>query len=449
MRNRIIACSHRWQVGELPGWLVAFITAVIGADLIVIGTCAAVTQFRGADLELAGVLLACNLLTVELTHRAGEPAGLVKDVHAIWELPLALLLPPLYGLLVPIPRMVLVQWRVRATLVHRRAFTAAAVGLSYGAASAAFHGVEPVIAGSVPGAQARVLVWALVAAACGVLKSAVNKVLVMTAVKGADPAASVRAQLFTREPLFHDAAELSVGIMVARAASDSPIVALAALPLVALLHRSFRHAQLVDASRLDAKTGLLNAGTWLREARLETARAARTRTPLAVAIADIDHFKNVNDTFGHLTGDAVLAAIASALSGLLREGDLTGRFGGEEFAILLPGTDAAEAHRITERVREKISRIATPVGDSADNHGAGDHGAGDHGPGGHSAGGDGLGGHAVGGDDRLRVTISIGVAALGSSRLDLEELLAAADHALYQAKETGRNRVCLQAASPG
>jgi diguanylate cyclase (GGDEF)-like protein len=443
MRNRIIARSHRWQVGELPGWLVAFITAVIGADLIIIGTCATVTRFRGADLELAAVLLGCNLLTVELTHRAGEPAGLVKDVHAMWELPLALLLPPLYGLLVPIPRMVLVQWRVRATLVHRRVFTAAAVGLSYGAASAAFHGIEPVIAGSVPGAQARVLAWALAAAGCGVLKSAVNKVLVMTAVKGADPAASVRAQLFTREPLFHDAAELSVGVIVARAATDSPFLALAALPLVALLHRSFRHAQLVDASRIDAKTGLLNAGTWLREARLETARAARTRTPLAVAIADIDHFKNVNDTFGHLTGDAVLAAIASALSALLREGDLTGRFGGEEFAILLPGTDAAEARQITERVREKISRVVTPVSDSLMiKSPVGGTTGGD-------TGGDSPGGHSRGGDEPLRVTISIGVTALGSSRLDLEELLAAADHALYQAKESGRNRVCLQAAGPG
>jgi diguanylate cyclase (GGDEF)-like protein len=260
-----------------------------------------------------------------------------------------------------------------------------------------------------------VLAWTLAAAACGVLKSAVNKVLVMTAVKGADPAASVREDLFTREPLFHDAAELSVGILVAHAAIASPFLAVGALPLVALLHRSFRHAQLVDASRIDAKTGLLNAGTWLREARLETARAARTRTPLAVAIADIDHFKNVNDTFGHLAGDAVLAALASALNALLREADLTGRFGGEEFCILLPGTDAAEARQITERLREKISRIATPVA----------------------------------GGSSSRVTISIGVAVLGSSRRDLDELLAAADHALYQAKESGRNRVCVLAASPG
>jgi diguanylate cyclase (GGDEF)-like protein len=429
MRNRISACCHRWQAWELSGWLLAFIAAVVAADLAVIGVCAAATTVRGADLELAGVLLACNLLTVELTHRAGEPAGLVKDVHAIWELPLALLLPPLYALLVPIPRMALVQWRVRPTLVYRRVFTAAAVGLSYGAASGVFHVIEPEVVGPTPGAQARVLAWTLAAAACGVLKSAVNKLLVMTAVKGADPAASVRENLFSREPLFHDAAELSVGLMVAHAVVASPFMALGALPLVALLHRSFRHAQLVDASRIDAKTGLLNAGTWLREARLETVRAARARTPVSVAIADIDHFKNVNDTFGHLAGDAVLAAIASALTALLRDCDLTGRFGGEEFCILLPGTDATEAHRITERLREKISRIVTPVSGAT------------------GTGGTGIGG--PGGAPPLRVTISIGVAALGASRRDLDELLAAADHALYQAKEAGRNQVCLLAASPG
>jgi diguanylate cyclase (GGDEF)-like protein len=388
--------------------LLVFIVTVTSADLIAIGAAAVATPFHGGELELSAVLLACNLATVELTHRASEPAGLVKDVHAVWELPLALLLPPFYGLLVPIPRMALVQWRVRPTLIHRRVFTAAAVGLSYGAASLVFHATAPVLTGFASGPQTRVLAWTGAAAACAVLKSAVNKVLVMTAVKGADPAASVRAELFSREPLFHDAAELSVGLMVAHAVTASPYMALVALPLVALLHRSFRHAQLVDASRMDGKTGLLNAVTWQREARLETARAVRTRTPLAVAIADIDHFKNVNDTFGHLAGDAVLIGIARALTALLRDSDVTGRFGGEEFAIMLPNTDAAEARQITERLCEGISRIATPFSD---------------------------------GNAPLRVTISIGVAALGGSRRDLDELLAAADHALYEAKKAGRNQV--------
>ncbi len=223
MRNRIIACSHRWRSS--------------GAARLVSGVHhgrdrrgphhhrdvrhghPVPRRGPGAGRRPAGLQPADG--RADPPRQPASHAGLVKDVHAMWELPLALLLPPLYGLLVPIPRMVLVQWRVRATLVHRRVFTAAAVGLSYGAASAAFHGIEPVIAGSVPGAQARVLAWALAAAGCGVLKSAVNKVLVMTAVKGADPAASVRAQLFTREPLFHDAAELSAGVIVANAATSS------------------------------------------------------------------------------------------------------------------------------------------------------------------------------------------------------------------------------------
>ena len=400
-----------WPVWELPPWLLTFVVVVIGADLAAIAASAAMTSFRHAGLELAGVLLACNLATVELTRRAGEPAGLAKDVHAVWELPMALLLPPVYGLLIPIPRMVLVQGRVRPTLVHRRVFTAAALGLSYGAASVAFHAAAPaVIPWAGPGPQNRVLVWAAVATACGVLKSVVNKVLVMTAVKGTDRSASVRGELLAREPLFNDAAELSVGVMVAYAVMGSPLMALIALPLVTLMHRSFRHAQLVDASRIDGKTGLLNAATWQREARVQTALAVRTRVPLAVAIADIDHFKVVNDTFGHLAGDLVLAGVARALTGFLRAGDLVGRFGGEEFAILLPSTSAADARQITERLCARIASITTPAGDQP-------------------------------GSIPLQVTISIGVAALESSRRDLEDLLAAADHALYEAKNSGRNCV--------
>lgn len=408
-----------WPVWELPPWLLTFVLVVIGGDLAAIAASASTTRLSGGDLQLAGVLLACNLATVEVTRRTSEPAGLVKDVHAVWELPLALLLPPVYGLLVPVPRMVMAQLRVRPALIYRRAFTAAALGLSYGAASLVFHATAPAVSWAAPGSQDRVLIWAALAAACGLLKSAVNKILVMTAVKGADRSVSVRRELFSREPLFNDAAELSVGIMITYAVIGSPFMALVALPLVTLMYRSFRHAQLVDASRVDGKTGLLNATTWQREARLETARAMRTRVPLAVAIADIDHFKVVNDTFGHLAGDLVLAGVARALSGFLRAGDLVGRFGGEEFAILLPGTSATEARQITERLCARIASITTPAGDRP-------------------------------GSTPLQVTISIGVAAVESSRRDLDDLLAAADHALYEAKNSGRNcvRMVSESSSP-
>jgi diguanylate cyclase (GGDEF)-like protein len=185
------------------------------------------------------------------------------------------------------------------------------------------------------------------------------------------------------------------------------------LPFVILLQRSGRHAELTHASRIDAKTGLLNAVTWQREAAVQVTRAVRTHTPLAVAMLDLDHFKVVNDTHGHLTGDLALAAVADALRSGLRDYDVAGRFGGEEFAILLPQTDHGEAIHIAERLREQVAALTIPVrGDSAEGH-------------------------------PLRLTVSIGIAALNGSRRDLDDLLAAADHALYQAKESGRNMVCV------
>jgi diguanylate cyclase (GGDEF)-like protein len=402
--------ARDWAIWELSRWMRVYVVAVVVAELLAIAAAVTLTPLRGSDLRLAAVLTACNLATVELSRKAGEPAGLVKDVHAIWELPLALL-SPLYGLLAPIPRMILIQWRVRSTLAHRRAFTASAIGLSGGAASLAFHLAIHAV-GSVGGRQEQLLLWVVLVAAAGALRSAINKILVWTAVKGADPAARARKELFSREPLFNDTAELGCSIMVAQAVVFNPVMALVALPLVALLHRSFRHAQLVDAGRFDSKTGLLNASTWQREARLEIARAVRGGYPMSVAIADLDHFKNVNDSWGHLAGDAVLAAVARAFSALLREEDITGRFGGEEFTILFPRTSGPEAFQITERLRQKIAQISMPIGRQ--------------------------------GDAPLQVTVSIGIAALDSSCRDLDELLAAADHALYEAKEGGRNRVSLR-----
>ena len=406
------APASAWAIWELPGWLRRFVVATVLVYAAALAVAAVRLPLRLHDLEVFGVLLAFGVATVELTRRTGEPAGLVKDLHAVWYLPAALLLPPLYGLIAPIPVLVLSQLLIRRTLIYRRAFTAAAIGLSLGAASLVFHAALHPVGASLSGSPSSQLRWVLLAAACAVLRTLINKTLVVTAVKGSEPTASLRQLAWDREVVYNDVAELCLSVVIVFAVAHISIMIAFALPFVTLLQRSFRHTQLAGEARIDGKTGLLNAVTWQREAHTEVSRAVRTRTPLAVAMMDIDRFKTVNDTHGHLAGDAVLAGISAALRDLLRDYDIVGRFGGEEFAILLPHTTAAEARDIAERLRLRIAEIITPV----------------------TAGAESV---------PLRITVSIGVAVLEEARRDLDELLAAADSALYQAKQSGRNTTCI------
>ncbi len=172
-------------------------------------------------------------------------------------------------------------------------------------------------------------------------------------------------------------------------------------------------AQLVTQARIDAKTGLLNAGTWQREAEVEVFRALRRRTSLAIAMVDIDDFKSVIDAAGPLVGDRLVRDIAEMLRAQLPDHELIGRFGGKEFAILLPQTGRDEAKRISERLRDHIAGepIAIESGRQS--------------------------------DFVFRLTVSIGVAVLNESRRALNDLIGAADSALGLAKSTGWNKVCV------
>lgn len=416
MRGRVMAV-RAWPVWELAPLLKTYIVVVLLADLLAIGLASRIGLGSGRDLALLAVLVACDAATIEVYRRAGENAGVIKEVYAVWELPIALLLPPVYALTVPILRHALAQWRIRQFPVHRRAFSAAAIGLSYGAASLAFHAVtgSPLASTVTPGTHTSA--WILTVALAAILMWVINTGMLLPAWKASDPAARLRDLALGSEAVRNDVAEACVAVLVTFAVAINPLAIVFALPIVMLLQRSLRHAQLVNASRIDSKTGLLNAGTWEREAAVEVARAVRTRTPLALALVDVDHFKEVNDTFGHLTGDRALKAIARAFRIYLRGYDLIGRFGGEEFALLLPHTSALDAYSIAERIRDHIALTPLDVGDLPE----GEH---------------------------VRVTVSIGVAALGApwdTRMgsQITDLLATADRALYQAKRAGRDQVCV------
>nr|WP_246337662.1 GGDEF domain-containing protein [Azospirillum oleiclasticum] len=156
----------------------------------------------------------------------------------------------------------------------------------------------------------------------------------------------------------------------------------------------------------DELTGLLNRRAFLHAAEGAAERARHGGDQLALVLLDLDHFKRINDEHGHLTGDRALRLAADTVTAALRTADAVGRYGGEEFCLLLPGADARTAETIAERIRCSIAavRIDTSGGP-------------------------------------LHLTASFGVAALGPDVSTVHELLVQADAALYAAKEQGRDRV--------
>ena len=161
----------------------------------------------------------------------------------------------------------------------------------------------------------------------------------------------------------------------------------------------------------DPLTGAANRRTIMEALSSELARTKRQNTGLSIGICDIDHFKKVNDRHGHLVGDEVLCGVVRLLEGSLREYDRIGRWGGEEFLVVAPGSREDEAGRLYERLRAALADNPIPT----------------------QAG-------------KLSVTVSVGAATWRGNQ-SVEELLGAADTALYQAKNTGRNRVCVATAA--
>lgn len=210
------------------------------------------------------------------------------------------------------------------------------------------------------------------------------------------------------ESILPDFVNLCLGFVVARLWYTNPWLILPVLSPIVLIYRALTVPQLKQEAQTDMKTGLLNARYFNKLFLEEYNRAERFDRPLSVIIADLDLMRNINNTYGHLAGDVVLAGIGEVLRANVRHYDLAARFGGEEFCIALPETDPAAAMQLAERIRVMVEAIPFTVSTS---------------------------------DTPIHATMSMGVACYPQDGANTTELMHAADVAVYQAKLSGRNRV--------
>lgn len=178
-----------------------------------------------------------------------------------------------------------------------------------------------------------------------------------------------------------------------------------------IMARKMLELELEQKAHIDYLTEVNNRGHFMEQSEKELVRALRYENPLAILMLDIDYFKKINDSYGHKVGDAVLKKLAEICKQTLREVDIIGRVGGEEFAILLPETDKDLGAEVAERLRVAIAETKIPMKDGLP----------------------------------VQFSVSIGVASLASKDDNMDVLLNRADQALYEAKKTGRNKVCVAA----
>jgi len=401
-----------WELPPLLRWYVA--TPVTGA-LAFMAIAAAHTDWQVDDLIKFLVLASCGMVSIASTPRIAytSSGGLTRDFSSVWVLPIAILLPPIYAAIVPIFFSLTMHLCVHKGIIYRRVFTAAATGLSYATASLVFHALPASFAGGSVGVGTHAFTWAIAVAVCEIIGGRLHHFLILGAVKLSDPKVKIKHIEWNWEAFQALFVEIDLAVLITVAVGISPTLVVVALPTVLLVRRFLVHPLLIAQSRSDSKTGLLNVSTWEKEAETEISRSIRTGNPVSLALVDIDHFKLVNDTYGHLVGDKVLKAVAEALTNQSRDYDRAGRFGGEEFVLLLAQTTEADGVKIAERIRAHVEDMAVPVDDRP-------------------------------GSPTVQVTISIGVTAIarGENR-ELIDLLAAADSALYEAKQSGRNRVAV------
>lgn len=392
--------------------LVAFATV---ADTVILFDITARDWLWFGLLSLAAVVhleAARGLERVREVTAEGSPH---THLQTVWFFAALLLLPP------PLIAAILLisyahSWlRVyqRRAIAHRKVFSMATVVLACAAAYAVLSAIYP--DRTEPFAMTLSGPVGLVAVVAGGLAyRLVNYSLVVGVILATNPDRPARKALGTGSDQLMIAGAIGLGTGFAVMLTTQPWWTPLLILTVLALHTGLLLPHFRDASRTDAKTGLFEPMFWAELMSDELDRSQRLNGTLGVLLLDLDYFKRVNDTYGHLAGDIVLRAVADALKHSVRGHDMVGRYGGEEFAVVLPGLGVADVRAAAERARAAIAELAVTVPD-------------------------------LYGDTRVvsGLTASVGAAVFPVHGTDRTSLLLAADAALYDAKTAGRDRTCL------
>jgi diguanylate cyclase (GGDEF)-like protein len=403
----------QWALADAPRGVLPLYLSIEAAAVVLVAV------FPGApptalDWARFGALLLVAGLQTELSLGIEKARRYLADgphisMTSVWMFGAAVVLPAVMAVVVTVliylHLWLRVWWRWQRRSAYRVVFSATTIVLACVAVGPVVRsfGVDNIL---MDGWHGCLILLAVVVA--GFVYTTINGALVAVGIKLHHPARPWSKTVGTKAENALELATLSLGGVTAVVLVTQPALAGLMLLPVIVLHRNILMRQLEEKASQDSKTGLLTAEEWRARVANEV---VRTDGPFAVLMVDLDRFKRVNDIYGHMVGDAVLRSVAETVSGQLRAYDSVGRWGGEEFAVLLPQIPDEGARDVAERIRSAVTTLEVPV--------------------------------TI--DDNTQVikdlSASVGVACFPEAGTTVDGLVHAADTAMYRAKRAGRNTV--------
>ncbi|HEX2133265.1 MAG TPA: GGDEF domain-containing protein [Actinophytocola sp.] len=415
-QRRGLTSWRRWSIWERPPRVLFYLVCVEVAAILASVYTALLFPVSTTDWIMVACLAACAITHIEATRAVERQremaagAGPYLDLKSVWNFAALLVLPPSLATGLVVLTYGYAWFRVwpqkRGLAAHRWVFSGATVVLATQVAVAVLAFTVPAYPGLPVGPYAVAVV-----AAVGAVRWLINYALVLLVLALSQPETKARELVSGFRDQSLEAGMIGLAWAAAVLLVHQPFALIGVVVALITLQQTVLLGQYRRKSEIDAKTGLLSWGYWEGQATQVLTRAHHRGTTGGLLITDVDHFKRVNDTCGHPAGDRVLVAVAEAVKGEVRDGfDLVGRYGGEEFVVLLPDTDAAGTTQAAERIRRCVERAVVDV-------------------------------QTPDGPREIRATISIGVARYPDNGVTLEELKDSADFALLEAKNGGRNQV--------